>query len=74
MLCVDCCKEPCVCQVSMASPHGKREPSQRYIYKECATPGCTTMIGWMVGSLQGSEECQWCEAGVSHAMVEGREA
>lgn len=58
MTCAVCDFDPCQC-VKPSTPITR-------IFRECETPGCTVMIGWAVGSLQGITTCKWCQAGTAY--------
>ncbi len=64
MECFKCGGDPCTCQRSLVVPN--QQVPQKYQFRQCTTPGCTTMIGFMAGSISGSTTCKWCQAGVAY--------
>lgn len=42
------------------------QTAPRYLFRECVTPNCSVMIGWVVGSLQGVTTCKWCQSGTAY--------
>lgn len=69
MDCIKCGGNPCTCQRGLAVVQSQQSAPQKYDFRECATPGCTTMIGFLVGSISGLSTCKWCQAGRSHARI-----
>ena len=65
MQCDDCFQDPCRCQRAIAVASRPGVP-QKYDFRECVTPGCHVMIGFMAGAVHGVTECRWCQAGVAH--------
>jgi hypothetical protein len=37
-----------------------------YLYRQCLMPGCTVMIGWAIGALQGNAICKWCHCSTAY--------
>ncbi len=69
MRCDECFQDPCRCQRALAVVSRQQAAPQKYDFRECVTPGCTVMIGFLVGSMSGLTTCKWCQAGRSHAKV-----
>ena len=66
MRCDDCFQDPCRCQRGLTVVSSQQKVPQKYDFRQCTTPGCTTMIGFMAGAISGLTTCKWCNAGVSH--------
>lgn len=67
MDCTRCGFDPCECQRALMVADQKRDVPQRYDFRECTTPGCTVVIGFLAGATRGLTTCKWCNAGVAHA-------
>lgn len=49
------------------------EPAkQQYLFKTCENRHCHVIIGWRVGTLQGSIMCKHCQSGVAHWQKEAQ--
>lgn len=66
MQCDECYRDPCVCQKALRVPSHPSTVPQKYRFLKCCNERCTVMIGLAAGGLQGSYECKWCQAGMSH--------
>lgn len=47
------------------------EPHQEcnWVIRDCATPGCFTVIRERIGTQAVAPVCKWCDMGISHAML-----
>ena len=66
MLCGKCDADPCECQRALAVVSSRQGVPQKYDFRECTTPGCTVMIGFLAGAVSGLTTCKWCQAGRSY--------
>lgn len=66
MACISCGDDPCSCRRGLAVVSSQQAMPQRYQFRQCTTPGCSVMIGFLTGSVHGLTACKWCQAGVSH--------
>lgn len=68
MQCDDCFQDPCRCQRALVVGSKQQAVPQKYQFRQCTTPGCSVMIGFLAGSVHGVPACKWCQAGVSHKV------
>ena len=50
---------PCACGHNPKAAKPEQKKGKPCLLKACAHPGCTIMIRWAVGTVQGQPLCQW---------------
>jgi hypothetical protein len=66
MDCIKCGDDPCTCQRGLQTVSSRQSVPQKYDFRQCTSPGCTVVIGFLPGSTDGLATCKWCNAGVAH--------
>lgn len=59
--CATCESNPCTCRTAHAAA------STNWLIRDCATPGCFTVVREPIGTQSPAPVCKWCQRGESHA-------